>query len=215
MKMNSGRQPGLTLIELVVVVVIIAVLMAIALPVYFSARESGRRVACIANLKQFVMALGQYLEDAGGQIRLPGPGEPANWGWMDGMLPYTGHPDIFRCPSDGRARRDDPANRCSYGFNLALFGTPLLAHPGSTIVAFDSSTNSGGIRVGEREPSDGLAPDPCTWFDDPDNYPDFSRRHHGGANYFFADGHIKWHTPPQIAPSTQPNDGTRPSFRPG
>jgi prepilin-type processing-associated H-X9-DG protein len=37
-------------------------------------------------------------------------------------------------------------------------------------------------------------------------------RHHGGSNYVFADGHVKWHAPDQVWSVFRGNDGQHPSF---
>ncbi len=38
-----------------------------------------------------------------------------------------------------------------------------------------------------------------------------AKRHNGGANYLFVDGHVKWYKPEQI--SANANTGNRPAFR--
>jgi len=58
-----------TLIELLVVVSIIAILMAISIPMLSSARERGRRAACMNNVRQFIMGIHLYAED--NRSRLP------------------------------------------------------------------------------------------------------------------------------------------------
>src|SRR2546428_13829508 len=73
-----------SLIELVVVVGIIAVLLALLLPVLGTARESARRAACLSNLRQIGLALGAYPEDNRGFLpysRNYGEGHPEDWVW--------------------------------------------------------------------------------------------------------------------------------------
>jgi prepilin-type N-terminal cleavage/methylation domain-containing protein len=56
-----------TLIELLVVIAVIALLMAILLPALGRVRKQARGVACLANLKQWAITLGLYLEENQGQ----------------------------------------------------------------------------------------------------------------------------------------------------
>src|SRR5438128_9445136 len=52
MKITSYRKAGFTLVEIMIVVAIIALLAAIAIPNFVKARQNSQRSACIANLKQ-------------------------------------------------------------------------------------------------------------------------------------------------------------------
>ena len=53
---RGRRRRGLTLVEVLVVIAIIAVLVGILVPVVSRARASGRLVTCISNLRQFDVA---------------------------------------------------------------------------------------------------------------------------------------------------------------
>lgn len=51
MKKRRGK-PGFTLVEIMIVVAIIGLLVAIAIPNFLRAREEARANSCVANLKQ-------------------------------------------------------------------------------------------------------------------------------------------------------------------
>ena len=52
MKINRSRSTGFTLVEIMIVVAIIAMLAAIAIPNFVKARSASQKSACIANLRQ-------------------------------------------------------------------------------------------------------------------------------------------------------------------
>ena len=54
---------GFTLIEIMIVVLIIAVLLAIAIPNFMKARDTSRTKACVANLRQIDTAKMQWAMD--------------------------------------------------------------------------------------------------------------------------------------------------------
>jgi len=57
------KKRGFTLIELLVVIAIIAILAAILFPVFARAREAARKITCISNVKQIVLAAIMYAQD--------------------------------------------------------------------------------------------------------------------------------------------------------
>jgi prepilin-type N-terminal cleavage/methylation domain-containing protein len=52
MKINNARTSGFTLVEIMIVVAIIGLLAAIAIPNFVKARTNAQANACIANMKQ-------------------------------------------------------------------------------------------------------------------------------------------------------------------
>lgn len=71
---SGNRRPsltnsrGFTLIELLVVIAVIAVLLAIFIPVTRAARERGQRAVCLSNLHQLTMAWIAYADDHDGKL---------------------------------------------------------------------------------------------------------------------------------------------------
>lgn len=59
----KNSKTGFTLVEIMIVVLIIGILLAIAIPNFVAARESSRAKACIGNLKQIDSATQQWCMD--------------------------------------------------------------------------------------------------------------------------------------------------------
>lgn len=138
-----GRR-GFTLIELLIVIAIIAILAAILFPVFATARERGRQVQCLSNLRQLAVAFRQYAEDNRGLYPLVGSAEsggtPHNWagcaqgvgnGWnidpkLGSIWPYVKSSGVYVCPSTRNARYAQFGERrgcpLSYSMNYLLSG---------------------------------------------------------------------------------------------
>jgi prepilin-type N-terminal cleavage/methylation domain-containing protein len=64
--MQKSKKSGFTLVEIMIVVAIIGLLAAIAIPSFVNARTKSQTNACINNLRQISGAKDQYALDKGG-----------------------------------------------------------------------------------------------------------------------------------------------------
>ena len=97
------QRSGFTLIELLVVIAVIGILMALLLPAIQSARESGRKTACMSNAYQLGMAVNRFDQDKG---KVPGWRQALsgrNVSWPIICLPYLERNDLFNEWNGGAA----------------------------------------------------------------------------------------------------------------
>ena len=85
--MRLNRNPAFTLVELLVVITIIGIIMALALPTLNAARESARILQCKNNLRQLGMAAQVHNSE---QTVLPSGG----WGWHYAGAPSRGFREL-------------------------------------------------------------------------------------------------------------------------
>jgi prepilin-type N-terminal cleavage/methylation domain-containing protein len=130
---------GFTLVELLVVIGIIALLIAILLPVLGKARVAARRVSCLSNLHQLAVAMQTYLAQNKGVF--PGHKDnlttnPPTPYWADFILGddttgQTKYSTLLDCPAMGTDTSGEyghvwtfanNANDISYGYNAFFLG---------------------------------------------------------------------------------------------
>lgn len=63
-KRQNNKKKGFTLVEIMIVVLIIGILLAIAVPNFVRARETSRARTCVGNLKQIDSGKEQYAMEA-------------------------------------------------------------------------------------------------------------------------------------------------------
>lgn len=88
----NARRRGLSLIEMLVVVGVLAILASMGYAALYRARSVSKDVVCRSNLKQIAAALDLYYND---HKRYPGGGLP------EALAPYVGEASgVFVCPAD-------------------------------------------------------------------------------------------------------------------
>ncbi len=128
MMARPAHPRGFTLIELLVVISVVALLISILMPALGRARENGRRVKCMNNLRGIGQGLQMYMDAESKGLLLPKVRPILEGGnendptlldvmvkYIDAPMPFRPAPDAdwvvtepFKCPSDVGGSSDDP-----------------------------------------------------------------------------------------------------------
>jgi len=189
-----------TLIELLVVIAIIALLSSMLLPALVKAREMGRRVKCVSNLRNINLAFMLYVQDYDGYFMIHD-----QLYWYQKIQPkslandylnadYTQSGTILDCPSGTRGwhrpERTGNEGYMDYGYNYTLNGlreSTLMGYESRIVTFCDCEryhvTTSGGSAAWNHA----------------DDYRGVQWCHNDGANFVFFDGHVEWATEDMVS----------------
>lgn len=211
---------GLTLIELLVIIAIIAVLTALLLPAFSSLDTKRHQVGCVSNMRQLYTAFMLYRSENNGYLAPGGlmpPADPpaggnANYNWKNLLIP-TYLSKVPYCPAmkvSDKGRPFHPDAKAyleslgSYGLNGYLLGVKLEALPGSLWGDTPYCGDSRFVFLAETVAGCG-----ATWNSthqntvlddglDAGKIYNVAPRNHGDhtLNYCFVDGHIEALTVP-------------------
>jgi prepilin-type N-terminal cleavage/methylation domain-containing protein/prepilin-type processing-associated H-X9-DG protein len=132
MKLHIERRRGFTLVELLVVIGIIALLIAILLPVIASAQRQAKAVACTSNIRSIAMAGMMYAQDYNVYIGFPPDRKAALYPYLKQGKSNSdlSERQVWNCPANDRIDVE-----ASYGFNTNLNWTKIVKFKWSETVA--------------------------------------------------------------------------------
>jgi prepilin-type processing-associated H-X9-DG protein len=148
---------------------------------------------CQSNLKQIALSLLQYAQDNDHRFPPSKSLAAGQIGWADAIQPYLKSTAPLRCPLMPPVLSNSPgdAGYTDYYYNRSFDNVLVssLGFPANSILLGDGAP--GDARYARTEIETVGTPPADT-------------RHQSGANYAFADGHVKWLFPAAALPATVP-----------
>jgi len=188
------KRRGFTLVELLVVVAAVLILSSLLVPVFAKSRKEVA-TPCQQNIRQVALGLKMYLSDYDECFPLVRDGQQV-YGWADAAQPYLRTNQLLQCPSD-KHKPPLRAPGTDSGFTDYFYNSHLAGVNESNLTYIASTVMLGDARPGNarRHSNGGASPKPGTaqLENEEGDGVGAATRHEGGANYAFADGHVKWY----------------------
>ncbi len=194
---------GLTLVEVLVVIVIIAVLAGIMFPLAKGMRERASSAHCVQNLRQIGIGLQGYISENSG--RFPDGSADVSWApgittsrcWYDAAAENMGReyvpfhkgdplPEAFGCPS-GHGKAHEPAWPYTGDYAANLY----LGHPNHGVMTMSAVKNPSltpYVQDTVNQNNFGAAIFGSGFSKNANTA--FAARHRGSGNILWVDGHV-------------------------
>jgi prepilin-type N-terminal cleavage/methylation domain-containing protein len=195
---RRARRRAFSLIELLVVVGVIAILLAILLPVLGRVREAGRRTACASQLRQIGVGLTRYFNEfnalpvRAGHLDVANPHvfkfQTLEPDVSELMLKYCGPKEIFYCPNN---LDREPGKWWPYtsGTIAVTYQFPFWLKASSWLV---EKPNYDRLKSDRLLAADALASSDGAHHVVEQNHPRRGGDGAAGMNLLFGDGRVEW-----------------------
>ncbi|MCW3060035.1 MAG: prepilin-type N-terminal cleavage/methylation domain [Capsulimonas sp.] len=202
------RKAGVTVAEVIIVLILVAVIAAVLFPVFAKSRDGRRQASCPSNLKQIELGIIQYVQDYDEfypprQARIDANGKVVSWRAI--INSYVKSTQIYQCPDNPVAKWPDIEKD---GFNRSYAANSTTVAKLGASGPF-SDAYGGKLQIAEiASPASviSLAESTAAFNDMNLTFPDgFTHKFHagnpvgalyaghtGGSNYGFVDGHVKY-----------------------
>jgi prepilin-type processing-associated H-X9-DG protein len=199
-RLLAGHRHGISLVEMMVVIVCIGTLLCLLLNSVHRVRDAARRTQCANNTRQLAVAI---LQTQVVTSRLPTVAGSTYDDWAMASLPHLEESGL-RLTFDRRYSPVDDRNHRSASLRLGVHACPDRPRQGSDTFAEIPAANYGmngalqglrRIREAARTPLVGETPPTplLPWVSSPGFWPqDLGAWHGPGGNVAYADGHVAW-----------------------